>query len=76
MPYAKGVSAKTHDFDAEGNETHTDYFKMLAIVLDAGYRGYLGIEYEGSKIGEQEGVRATKKLLERVREKLAPKYAG
>jgi sugar phosphate isomerase/epimerase len=76
MPYARGVSAKTHDFDAEGNETHTDYFKMLAIVLDAGYRGHLGIEYEGNKIGEYEGVRATKKLLERVREKLAPKYAG
>jgi sugar phosphate isomerase/epimerase len=76
MPYAKGVSAKSHDFDEEGNETHTDYFKMLTIVLDAGYRGHLGIEYEGSKIGEYEGVRATKKLLERVREKLAPKYAG
>jgi sugar phosphate isomerase/epimerase len=75
MPYAKGVSAKTHDFDEKGNETHTDYFKMMAIVLDAGYRGWVGIEYEGSKIGEYEGVRATKKLLARVREELAPKYA-
>jgi sugar phosphate isomerase/epimerase len=74
MPYAKGVSAKTHDFDERGNETHTDYFKMMAIVLDAGYRGFVGIEYEGSKIGEYEGVRATKKLLERVREELGPKY--
>jgi L-ribulose-5-phosphate 3-epimerase len=75
MPYAKGVSAKSHDFDDKGNETHTDYFKMLAIVLDAGYRGYLGIEYEGSRLSEYDGVKATKKLLERVREKLAPKYS-
>lgn len=71
MPYAKGVSAKSHDFDDEGNETHTDYYKMLDIVLDAGYHGYVGIEYEGSKLSEPEGVRATKKLLERVREKHA-----
>jgi sugar phosphate isomerase/epimerase len=74
MPYAKGVSAKTHDFDEKGNETHTDYFKMMAIVLDAGYRGWVGIEYEGGKIGEYDGGRATKKLLERVREELGPKY--
>lgn len=75
MPYAKGVSAKSHDFDARGDETHTDYRKMMAIVLDAGYRGYVGIEYEGSKLPEAEGIRATKKLLERVREELAPKYS-
>ncbi|MCE9526944.1 MAG: TIM barrel protein [Planctomycetales bacterium] len=73
MPFAKAVSAKSHDFDAEGNETHTDYLKMMKIVLDAGYHGYCGIEYEGSKLGEPEGIKATKKLLERVREKLAAK---
>ncbi len=71
MPFAKGVSAKSHDFDKEGNEIHTDYFRMLKIVLDAGYHGYLGIEYEGGKISEEEGIVATKKLLERVREKLS-----
>ena len=71
MPFAKGVSAKSHDFDADGNETKTDYFKMLKIVLDAMYKGYVGIEYERSKLDEYAGVRATKKLLERVREKLA-----
>jgi sugar phosphate isomerase/epimerase len=71
MPFAKAVSAKSHDFDAEGNETHTDYFKIMKIVLDAGYHGYVGIEYEGSKLGEMEGIRATQKLLERVKEKLA-----
>ncbi len=75
MPYAKGVSAKSHDFDDKGNETHTDYRKMMAIVLDAGYRGYVGIEYEGSKLPEPEGIKATKKLLETVREELTPKYS-
>jgi len=47
MPYAKAVSAKTHDFDEQGNETHTDYRKMTKIVLDAGYHSFFGIEYEG-----------------------------
>lgn len=71
MPFAKGVSAKSHEFDDQGNEVRTDYFKMMKIVLDAGYRGYVGIEYEGSKHSEPDGIRATKKLLERVREKLS-----
>lgn len=71
MPFAKAVSAKSHDFDAEGNETHTDYLKMMKIVLDAGYHGYCGIEYEGGKLGEPEGIKATMTLLERVREKLS-----
>jgi sugar phosphate isomerase/epimerase len=70
MPFAKAVSAKSHDFDAEGNETHTDYLKMMKIVLDAGYHGYVGIEYEGSKVSESEGIMLTKKLLERVRTQL------
>jgi sugar phosphate isomerase/epimerase len=69
MPFAKAVSAKSHDFDENGNETRTDYFKMMEIVLDAGYHGYVGIEYEGSKLSEADGIRATQKLLERVREK-------
>jgi len=71
MPYAKAVSAKSHDFDDAGNETATDYLKMMKIVLDAGYHGYVGIEYEGSRLSEREGVAATKALLERVREELA-----
>jgi sugar phosphate isomerase/epimerase len=70
MPYAKGVSAKSHEFDAEGNEVRTDYPKMLKIVLDAGYHGYIGIEWEGEKPGEVEGIRLTQRLLERVREDL------
>ncbi|MHC5006863.1 MAG: sugar phosphate isomerase/epimerase family protein [Planctomycetota bacterium] len=72
MPFAKAVSAKSNDFDAEGNEVHTDYRRMMRIVLDAGYHGYVGIEYEGEKAGEDEGIAATKTLLERVRSELAP----
>jgi L-ribulose-5-phosphate 3-epimerase len=68
MPFAKAVSAKSHDFDEQGDETHTDYRKMMAIVLDAGYRGHVGIEYEGGKLSEPAGIRATKALLEKVRE--------
>jgi sugar phosphate isomerase/epimerase len=71
MPYAKAVSAKSHEFDEEGNETRTDYLRMMKIVVDAGYRGYVGIEYEGSRLPEVEGTRLTKQLLERVREKLS-----
>lgn len=72
MPFAKGVSAKTHDFDDKGNETHTDYRKMMEIVVKKhNYHGFVGIEYEGSKVGEPEGIRATKKLLETVRAEFA-----
>ncbi len=65
MPFAKGVSAKTYDFDANGNCVETDYSKMLPIVKQAGYNGYIGIEYEGSTLSEPDGIRATKALLER-----------
>jgi len=71
MPFAKAVSAKSHDFDEHGNEKHTDYQRMVKIVLDAGYHGYIGIEYEGSALSEPDGIRATKRLLERVREELS-----
>jgi sugar phosphate isomerase/epimerase len=63
MPYAKAISAKSHDFDSEGNETHTDYVKMLQIVKDAGYRGYIGIEYEGEVLDADAGIKATRELL-------------
>jgi hypothetical protein len=71
MPFAKGVSAKSHDFDESGNEMHTDYRRMLKIVLDAGYHGFIGVEYEGNKLSEPDGIRATKRLLEKVREELS-----
>ncbi len=74
MPFARAVSAKSHDFDENGAETHTDFLKMMRIVLDAGYRGYVGIEYEGELLSEAEGVEKTKALLTRVREELGRSY--
>ncbi|CAN5355919.1 sugar phosphate isomerase/epimerase [soil metagenome] len=71
MPYAKGVSAKSHQFNEDGEETNTDYRKMMKIVLDAGYRGYVGVEYEGKDLPEKEGILATKALLEKVRAELS-----
>ncbi len=73
MPYAKAVSAKSYDFDSDGNETKIDFKRMMKIVADAGYRGYVGIEYEGERLSEKEGILATKKLLEQCRTYLAGK---
>jgi len=63
MPYAKAVSAKSNEFDADGNEVKIDYAKMLQIVKEAGYAGYIGVEYEGSGLSEEEGIIATRDLL-------------
>jgi sugar phosphate isomerase/epimerase len=66
MPYAKGVSAKAHDFNAQGEETATDYLKIMKIVAASEYSGYIGIEYEGSNDSEMDGIRKTKALLEKT----------
>ena len=71
MPFAKGVSAKTHDFDEAGNEVHSDYRRLLSIVKDAGYTGHIGVEYEGSEMSEVDGIKATKALLEKVGKELS-----
>ncbi|MGB5360722.1 MAG: sugar phosphate isomerase/epimerase family protein [Eudoraea sp.] len=63
MVHAKAVSAKSHDFDANGNETKIDYVHMLQIVKDAGYTGYIGVEYEGKELTEEQGIIATRDLL-------------
>lgn len=63
MPYAKAVSAKSYDFDENGNQPKIDYVKMMQIVKDAGYTGFVGVEYEGKNLSEMEGIKATKKLL-------------
>jgi sugar phosphate isomerase/epimerase len=68
MPYAKSVSAKSYDFDEKGDESKIDYYRMMKIVLDAGYRGFVGIEYEGERLSEIDGIVATKKLLEKIRD--------
>lgn len=65
MPFAKAVSAKSHSFDADGNETKTDYPRMMKIVRDAGYTGYVGIEWEGGSPDERQGILLTRRLLER-----------
>lgn len=67
MPMARAVSAKSHEFDAAGNEVQVDFRRMMAIVLDAGYDGWVGVEYEGTAHSEPEGIRATVRLLERIR---------
>lgn len=66
MPFAKGVSAKSNSFDADGNEESSDFLKIMKIVKESGFRGYVGIEYEGTQLSEDEGIKATKALLEKV----------
>jgi L-ribulose-5-phosphate 3-epimerase len=75
MPFARAVSAKSHVFDEDGNEREMDYVRLMRIVLEAGYRGYVGIEYEGTELSEPEGIRATRVLLERVRETLKGEFS-
>jgi len=67
MPYAKAVSAKSHEFDSNGNEIQSDYYKIMDIVLKAGYSGYVGIEYEGNVHSEIEGIKLTRDLLIKIR---------
>ena len=63
MPYAKAVSAKSYDFDENGGQPKIDYVKMMQIVKDAGYTGFVGVEYEGNNLSEIDGINATKELL-------------
>lgn len=74
MPYAKGVSAKTHKFDAQGNETEMDFKRIFNIIEKSGFNGIIGIEYEGGLmhlqgmegyVSNEEGIMATKKLIQR-----------
>jgi sugar phosphate isomerase/epimerase len=67
MPFAKGVSAKSYDFGPDGKETTLDFARIMKIVSDAGYTGFVGIEYEGNRLSEPEGIKATKALLEKLR---------
>jgi sugar phosphate isomerase/epimerase len=66
MPYAKGVSGKSYDFDADGNEVTMDFYRLMKIVKESGYRGWIDIEYEGTRLTEPEGIIATKRLLEKA----------
>lgn len=71
MPWARSVSAKSYDFDDEGNETSIDYDRMLRIVTKAGFRGHVGVEYEGARLSEFDGIRATRDLLLKIRDRLS-----
>jgi sugar phosphate isomerase/epimerase len=71
MPYAKGVSAKSYNFDKKGNSIEVDFVRMMQIVKEAGYTGYVGIEYEGRNGDPYKGIKATKKLLERIGQQLS-----
>ena len=66
MPFAKALSAKSYDFLDNGDEKYIDYYKMMNIVNNHPYEGYIGIEYEGNRLSEDEGILATKKLLEKI----------
>ncbi|MEM9701766.1 MAG: TIM barrel protein, partial [Planctomycetota bacterium] len=77
-PYAKGMSAKTYDFPeaapsavTAGRGLQFDLAEMCKIVTDAGYHGYIGVEYEGGKLSERDGVVRTREILEAAREKLS-----
>lgn len=63
LPKATAVSAKSYDFDENGNETTLDYPRILKLVKDAGYTSYIGVEYEGNRLSEMDGLLATKALL-------------
>ena len=76
MPFARAVSAKSHDFDEQGNESGKDYRRLMKIVVDAGYHDWVGIEYEGKTLSEHEGILATKRLLARVSEEMAGRGAA
>jgi len=71
LPYAKGISAKTFNFDQAGNEPDIDYYRLFRMIKASGFRGIVGIEWEGNSKSEDDGIMATKVLLEKVRSKLA-----
>lgn len=66
MPWARGVSAKSYDFAPDGRETLLDYERLLRIVRDSGYRGYIAVEYEGARLDEVDGIQATRALVDRI----------
>ena len=66
IPYAKALSAKSYDFDEKGDETTIDYARMAQIAKAAGYAGWVGVEYEGDRLPEPAGIRATIALVRRV----------
>ena len=71
LPYAKAISAKSREFDANGNEVQTDFLRVMKMVKDTGYKGFVGIEYEGSQVSEDKGIELTRDLLIKVGKQLS-----
>jgi len=71
LPFAKAMSAKSNVFDDQGNERNIDYYKIMKMVKDSGYRGFVGIEYEGNEVSEEKGIELTRDLLIKVGKELA-----
>ena len=71
LPYAKAISAKSYDFDDNGNETTIDYHRVMKMVKEVGYKGFVGVEFEGSKVSEDQGIELTRDLLIRVGKQLS-----
>jgi sugar phosphate isomerase/epimerase len=70
MPWTKVVSAKSHAFDEQGNESRYDYGRLMKIIVDSGFNGIVAIEYEGQELSEVKGVKATQRLLMKHRRRL------
>lgn len=66
LPYAKGVSAKSYEFNNEGFDTVIDYSKLLKLIKESDFNGYIGIEYEGEGLSPSDGIKATKTLIEKI----------
>jgi len=69
LPYAKAVSAKSYNFNAKGEDTKIDYYRMMKIVKESDFKGYIGIEYEGMEKSEHEGIMITKNLMKKAWDK-------
>ncbi|TNJ46232.1 TIM barrel protein [Tamlana fucoidanivorans] len=71
MPFAKAVSAKSYDFDEHGNETTIDFKRMMTMVKDFKYTGFVGVEFEGNNVSEEKGIQLTRDLLIKVGRELS-----
>ena len=65
MPYAKAVSAKSYDFDEFGEETTIDFKRMMDIVRESKFKGFIGVEFEGNKMAEKKGIELTRNLIQK-----------
>lgn len=65
-PFTAGVSAKSHDFGALGDETTIDFRKCIAIFEENGFDGLYSAEYEGDRISELEGAISTVRLTSSI----------